>query len=196
MGLGVREQLNSCLFFFFTLTKSSVVYLLLVLQADVILGVLPSSRLLFSTLCTLTGSHSALTASQLLNSGVLALSQTVLRLAGRQSPEEAAGGDALGALIIEDKGAETPPSPPELNGSELAKLMKIGARVVRGRDWKWGSQVTHLFESLFSSCGVLVALTTIYFTQFSGNFSFVYCSLSKTCHMYVNPPVPKCVYIS
>ena len=29
-----------------------------------------------------------------------------------------------------------------LTGEELAKLLKIGTRVVRGTDWKWGNQVT------------------------------------------------------
>lgn len=27
-----------------------------------------------------------------------------------------------------------------MTGSELTKLMKIGTRVVRGQDWKWGEQ--------------------------------------------------------
>lgn len=27
-----------------------------------------------------------------------------------------------------------------LTGAEMAKLMKIGTRVVRGVDWKWGDQ--------------------------------------------------------
>lgn len=29
-----------------------------------------------------------------------------------------------------------------LTGPELASLMKIGTRVVRGKDWKWGDQVS------------------------------------------------------
>ena len=31
-------------------------------------------------------------------------------------------------------------SPPPLSGPELARLMGIGVRVVRGLDWKWGDQ--------------------------------------------------------
>lgn len=27
-----------------------------------------------------------------------------------------------------------------LTGPEMAKLMKIGTRIVRGADWKWGDQ--------------------------------------------------------
>lgn len=27
-----------------------------------------------------------------------------------------------------------------MTGPELAKLMKVGTRVVRGTDWKWGDQ--------------------------------------------------------
>lgn len=30
---------------------------------------------------------------------------------------------------------------PPVSGPELAAMMKIGARVVRGVDWKWGDQV-------------------------------------------------------
>lgn len=28
----------------------------------------------------------------------------------------------------------------QLSGPDLAKLMKIGTRIVRGADWKWGDQ--------------------------------------------------------
>ena len=31
-----------------------------------------------------------------------------------------------------------------ISGPELAARMKIGVRVVRGVDWKWGDQVTDL----------------------------------------------------
>lgn len=31
-----------------------------------------------------------------------------------------------------------------LSGSELASMMKIGTRVIRGVDWKWGDQVVAL----------------------------------------------------
>lgn len=27
-----------------------------------------------------------------------------------------------------------------MTGADLAKLMKIGTRIVRGADWKWGDQ--------------------------------------------------------
>lgn len=32
-----------------------------------------------------------------------------------------------------------------LSGSELASLMKIGTKVVRGKDWKWGDQVRYRY---------------------------------------------------
>lgn len=31
---------------------------------------------------------------------------------------------------------------PSLSGSEVAAMMKLGVRVVRGPDWKWGDQVS------------------------------------------------------
>ena len=30
--------------------------------------------------------------------------------------------------------------PPPLSGIELARMMRVGTRVVRGIDWKWGDQ--------------------------------------------------------
>ena len=37
-----------------------------------------------------------------------------------------------------------------LTGAEMANLMKLGTRVVRGPDWKWGDQVNK------ADCSVLV----------------------------------------
>ena len=52
------------------------------LQEGLSLGVLPVSRFLLATLGILTTEHRANSVSLLLNSGVLALTQTVLRLIG------------------------------------------------------------------------------------------------------------------
>lgn len=38
-------------------------------------------------------------------------------------------------------GAHSAGAAPLLSGSEAAALMKIGVRVLRGPDWKWGDQV-------------------------------------------------------
>jgi len=37
-------------------------------------------------------------------------------------------------------------SPPLLSGPDLARLMHVGTRVVRGADWKWGDQVLQILQ--------------------------------------------------
>lgn len=46
----------------------------------------------------------------------------------------------LAAIIDEAKAAKKTPSLP-ITGPDMAKRMKIGTRLVRGPDWKWGDQV-------------------------------------------------------
>lgn len=170
--------------------------LLVSVQVDISLGLLPSSRLLFCTLCILTGSHSALSTSQLLNSGVLALAQTVLRLAGRQAPDEiasTAGASAvLGSVLVEEKGEEELPATLDLSGPDLAKLMKIGTRVVRGRDWKWQMQVRKARQCI----GVCQLLANLYIEPnallacLSMTGPFLLCSVTTSLMMrFVQPSV-------
>ena len=56
-------------------------------------------------------------------------------VASRQSRDAACS-------IAEGGGAHSAGAPPLLSGSEAAVLMKIGIRVLRGPDWKWGDQVS------------------------------------------------------
>lgn len=44
-------------------------------------------------------------------------------------------------MIYEDERLGARARGASLSGPELASLMKIGTRVVRGKDWKWGDQV-------------------------------------------------------
>lgn len=44
-------------------------------------------------------------------------------------------------VIYEDERLGARARGASLSGPELASLMKIGTRVVRGKDWKWGDQV-------------------------------------------------------
>jgi E3 ubiquitin-protein ligase HERC2 len=46
--------------------------------------------------------------------------------------------------IYEDTLHKNSPPAAVLSGPELATMMKIGTRVVRGVDWKWGDQVSAL----------------------------------------------------
>lgn len=106
------------------------------------LGALPVARFLLSALGVLTADHRSGDVCVILNSGVLGLAQTIMRLAGpcETGEEEDA---ALAAIIDEGKSSKKRPTVP-LTGPEVVKLMKIGTRVVRGPDWKWGDQVVML----------------------------------------------------
>ena len=42
--------------------------------------------------------------------------------------------------IFEDTLQRCKSVPPPLGGIELARMMRVGTRVVRGIDWKWGDQ--------------------------------------------------------
>ncbi|KAG7252824.1 hypothetical protein CRUP_007697, partial [Coryphaenoides rupestris] len=44
------------------------------------------------------------------------------------------------ATVLEECRKEAAPAPLPASGPELAALMKIGTRVMRGLDWKWGDQ--------------------------------------------------------
>ncbi|XP_048589232.1 E3 ubiquitin-protein ligase HERC2 isoform X2 [Nematostella vectensis] len=102
------------------------------------LGALPVARFLLAALGMLTADHSAGGVSLVLSSGVLGLTQTIMRLAGPCDTGEEEDA-ALAAIIDEGKAAKKRPTVP-LTGPEVAKMLKIGTRVVRGPDWKWGDQ--------------------------------------------------------
>ena len=48
------------------------------------------------------------------------------------------------AIIDESKKTRTPPPLPAV-GPDMARMMKVGTRVIRGPDWKWGDQVCTSF---------------------------------------------------
>ncbi|KAM6382365.1 E3 ubiquitin-protein ligase HERC2 isoform 5-T5 [Alca torda] len=108
------------------------------------LGTIPQARFLLVMLNMLTLQHGANTLSLLLNSGMLALTQTTLRLIGPSSDntEEDMSTSSRGAsaTVLEESRKETTPVQLPVSGPELAAMMKIGTRVVRGVDWKWGDQ--------------------------------------------------------
>ena len=43
--------------------------------------------------------------------------------------------------VLEEQKHKKQTQPVPISGPELAALMKVGTRVVRGVDWKWGDQV-------------------------------------------------------
>uniref|UniRef100_A0AAY4E4J6 E3 ubiquitin-protein ligase HERC2 n=1 Tax=Denticeps clupeoides TaxID=299321 RepID=A0AAY4E4J6_9TELE len=108
------------------------------------LGTIPQARFLLAMLHMITLKHGANSLSLLLNSGTLALTQSVLHLIGPSSDsseEELSSGPHGGsATVLEESRKETSPTPLPASGPELAAMMKIGTRVMRGQDWKWGDQ--------------------------------------------------------
>ncbi|XP_048855280.1 LOW QUALITY PROTEIN: E3 ubiquitin-protein ligase HERC2 [Brienomyrus brachyistius] len=108
------------------------------------LGTIPQARFLLAMLNMLSLKHSANSLSLLLNSGMLALSQSILRLIGpsTDNTEEDPGSATHGgsATVLEESRKEAAPVPLPASGPELAAMMKIGTRVMRGLDWKWGDQ--------------------------------------------------------
>ncbi|XP_072258440.1 E3 ubiquitin-protein ligase HERC2 [Pyxicephalus adspersus] len=108
------------------------------------LGTIPQARFMLVMLNMLTRQHGANSLNLLLNSGMLALTQTILRLIGPSSDniEEESSTCILGAsaTVLEESRKETAPVQLPASGPELAAMMKIGTRVMRGVDWKWGDQ--------------------------------------------------------
>ncbi|XP_064294379.1 E3 ubiquitin-protein ligase HERC2 isoform X5 [Phalacrocorax carbo] len=108
------------------------------------LGTIPQARFLLVMLNMLTLQHGANTLSLLLNSGMLALTQTTLRLIGPSSDnieeDMIASSRGASATVLEESRKEATPVQLPVSGPELAAMMKIGTRVVRGVDWKWGDQ--------------------------------------------------------
>ena len=109
---------------------------------------LPRARFLLTIFGMLTGHQHANEIGLLINSGLLSSILTLLRQIGPtktstkesqiESKEKAK--EAGVAAIYEDVVHKCKPQLVQLAGSELAALMKIGTRVVRGVDWKWGEQ--------------------------------------------------------
>ena len=108
-------------------------------------GTLAAARFLLTGLGLLTGHHSGHQLNVLLNSQVVALVQTIVRLVG---PEYYPNCNYCTYnksqleiySIFEDMMTKSKSIHSSLNGAELAKLLKIGTRVARGVDWKWGNQ--------------------------------------------------------
>uniref|UniRef100_UPI00358FCF6D E3 ubiquitin-protein ligase HERC2 n=1 Tax=Myxine glutinosa TaxID=7769 RepID=UPI00358FCF6D len=108
------------------------------------LGTLPQGRFLLALLGMLTADHHASCLGLLLNSGLLGVTQCLFRLIGPWV--EGGEGEAspslcgISAAVVEEVRRDTSNPPAPASGPELAALMKVGTRVMRGVDWKWGDQ--------------------------------------------------------
>ncbi|XP_020707195.2 E3 ubiquitin-protein ligase HERC2 isoform X3 [Athalia rosae] len=100
---------------------------------------LPRARFLLTILGMVTGYQHANEIGLLVNSGLLSSILTLLRQIGPSLQNQMLKPKDLIA-IYEDSIQKTKTPAVTLSGPELAVLMEIGTRVVRGIDWKWGDQ--------------------------------------------------------
>ncbi|XP_061183765.1 E3 ubiquitin-protein ligase HERC2-like isoform X1 [Saccostrea echinata] len=104
------------------------------------LGALPQSRFILAMLGILVSEHQSSSLSLLLNSGVLGLSQTLMRLVGPDPDRVLQDNMVSMCAVLEEQKHKKQSAPVPISGPELAAMMKIGTRVMRGVDWKWGDQ--------------------------------------------------------
>ncbi|XP_055695916.1 probable E3 ubiquitin-protein ligase HERC2 [Lutzomyia longipalpis] len=76
--------------------------------------------------------------SFLINSGALGCILGLLRQMGGDITATKCGSEL--SVVYEDTILKQKTARANLTGPEMAKLMKIGTRIVRGTDWKWGDQ--------------------------------------------------------
>lgn len=107
----------------------------------VFLKKLPRARFLLAIFGMLSKKFDGNELSLLINSGILGTVMGLLRQTG-------GGGNDMTAqqtsnemsVVYEDTILKQKMNKTNLTGPELAKLMKIGTRICRGQDWKWGDQ--------------------------------------------------------
>lgn len=104
----------------------------------VFLKKLPRARFLLSVFGILAKDMNAQELSLLINSGTLGTILGLLSQAGCDSSSVKNTYEL--SVVYEDTILKQNSNKANLTGPELAKLMKIGTRIVRGADWKWGDQ--------------------------------------------------------
>ncbi|XP_072935158.1 probable E3 ubiquitin-protein ligase HERC2 [Epargyreus clarus] len=103
------------------------------------------ARFIIALLSLLVEGCSGPEIDQLINGGALSTCLTLLKQIGGDTSQHSSvicsGNKPKQCLIIyEDERIGARVRGASLSGPELASLMKIGTRVVRGKDWKWGDQ--------------------------------------------------------
>ncbi|XP_031621811.1 probable E3 ubiquitin-protein ligase HERC2 [Contarinia nasturtii] len=106
-------------------------------RSNVFLKKLPRARFLLSVFGVLSKNIGPNEISLVVNAGALGSILSLLRQTGTEN----APGKPMNELsyVYEDAIVKKC-NKANLTGPELTKLMKIGTRVVRGQDWKWGEQ--------------------------------------------------------
>ncbi len=106
----------------------------------VFLKKLPRARFLLSVFGILSKDLGGNEISLVINSGALGSILGLLRQCGGEpAASKICCEQSYLSYVYEDAIVRKAPKM-NVSGAELAKLMKIGTRVVRGVDWKWGSQ--------------------------------------------------------
>ncbi|XP_053679051.1 probable E3 ubiquitin-protein ligase HERC2 [Anopheles nili] len=104
----------------------------------VFLKKLPRARFLLSIFGILSRTYEANELSLLVNSGILGSITGLLRQTGADIPSSKHTSDT--SVIYEDVVTNLKSCKEGLSGPELSKFIKIGTRIARGADWKWGEQ--------------------------------------------------------
>lgn len=110
------------------------------LGTNTLLRDVPRARIMLSILGILGSNfYTGAELTPVVNSGIISTVLTLLRQTGRDQSiiRKVSEFYVLYADMVE---AEKPRIN-SLSGPELASMMKLGTRVVRGSDWKWGDQV-------------------------------------------------------
>lgn len=100
------------------------------------------ARFLLMIFGLLAKNYTANELSLLINSGLLGTSLGILHQAGNSDLPQSNKSDKELSVVYEEniKLKHNFSKDGMLTGPELVKLMKIGTRVARGADWKWGEQ--------------------------------------------------------
>lgn len=101
---------------------------------------IPRARMLLAILGILSSNrYNALELGPVVNSGVISSVLALLKQAG--SDQSIVRKVSEFYVLYADMVENNKPKYAFVTGPELASLMKLGTRVVRGADWKWGDQV-------------------------------------------------------
>ncbi|XP_075228227.1 E3 ubiquitin-protein ligase HERC2 isoform X3 [Lycorma delicatula] len=99
------------------------------------------TRFVLALIGMLTQNHSGNELSLIINSGVFALMEFILKEIDTdtaQNNNEKSNKETY--VILEDHNTSYKPCVSAVSGPEIASLLELGTRVVRGADWKWGDQ--------------------------------------------------------
>lgn len=123
---------------------------------------IPRARMLLSILGILASNrYNSSELNPLINSGIISTVLALLKQTGceQQQQNNERNNSTECYVLYADMIENNKPKTSCLSGPELASLMKLGTRVVRGADWKWGDQVRYI-----KMLKEIIFLFTIFFT--------------------------------